>query len=252
MEYGGTAQALPRLPVALVGGSARWETHSAGVAGTGNSTPSGRHLPGAGGAGSKAGGSEAAALNKPTSRKAKGGRGGELLHAILFLVNGGGGNGGAGAGVGAGADRRPFGTRTSYEIGGPHAIALLLTLWALHRESPRLGESALLALAIALLARECVGGPATLPSSQYRVPLLHNPRALVAAASNNSGSSGGGAAAVAEPVGFVGRDGEADEGGMDGVRLVGAVVEVVEVVGRGKSGFDRFYIRVLEAPRTVS
>ena len=259
VEYGGTAQALPRLPVAVAGGSAGSDTQSAGVAGAGDSTSSGRSLPGGGDTGSGARGSKSSALNKPRSGKIVGGGG--LLHAILFLVNGGGGN------SGGGADRRPFGSRTSYEIGGSHAIALLLTLWALHRECPRLGESALLALAAALLAREFVGGPATLPSSRYRVPLLHDPGALVAAASKNGGRSssgddggcggdsvgaGGSLAAVAGTARLVGRDGEAGVGGLDGVSLVGAAVEVVEVVGRGKSGFDRFCIRVMEASQTVS
>lgn len=128
------------------------------------------------------------------------------------------------------------------------AIALLLILWALHRESPRLGETAILGLAVALLARECVGGAATLPSADRRVPLLHDPRALVAAVASRS-SSVVGAGVVREARGSRGGvSGPRDGGvGWEEVSLLGAAVEVVKVVGRGESGFDRFCVRVEKA-----
>lgn len=159
-----------------------------------------------------------------------------MLRPLLSLANGGGARRGC----------------TSYTIGGVDAIALLLILWALHRESPRLGEAAVLGLAVALLARECVGGAATLPSAERRVPLLHDPRALVAAAASRSSNSSSvaGTGVVAEGGGFraggVSAPGDGD-GGWEGMSLLGAGVDVVKVVGRGKSGFDRFYVRVTEA-----
>jgi len=249
VEYGGTAPALPRVPAAPRpnGGG------SAGGATAGNSSEGGRSSSGAGSHARGAG----AGRNKLGS--------GGLLHAFLFLWNGGGGDGSDRGGGPGGGGAKPFGKRTSYEIAGSHAIALALTLWALHRESPLLGEYALLVLAVVLLAREWVGGAATLPSAALRVPLLHDPRALVAAKSRGSrnleGLATAAAATTTKPedgsrglAGGVVVGGSGDGGGggaaaavgdgLEGVSLVGAVADVVEVAGRGKSGFDRFCIRV--------
>ncbi|CBN79393.1 conserved unknown protein [Ectocarpus siliculosus] len=237
VEYGGTAPALPRWPVlpqpstadaAPVGRPAGATSPLAGI----------RAVPGApdpcsAGTGAKRG---SGSPDRGNGNRATAGSG--VLQPLLSLANGG---------------ARPG--RTSYTIGGVDAIALLLILWALHRESPRLGETAMLGLAVALLARECVGGAATLPSANRRVPLLHDPRALVAAAAAAVGAAASrssnvaGTGVVAEGEGFQGggvsgpRDGD---GGWEGVSLLGGEVEVVRVVGRGKSGFDRFCVRVVE------
>lgn len=70
------------------------------------------------------------------------------------------------------------GSSVSYQISGRHAIALALSLWAVFRKSAAVGGAVLWAIAIALGAREWIGGPVTLPSARHRVPLLHDASAL--------------------------------------------------------------------------
>ncbi|CAN0148017.1 unnamed protein product, partial [Ectocarpus sp. 12 AP-2014] len=232
VEYGGTAPALPRWPV-LPQPSTADAAPAGRTAGATSPLAGIRAVPGApdpcsAGTGAKRGSGSPGRGNEIRATAGSG-----VLQPLLSLANGG---------------SRPG--RTSYTIGGVDAIALLLILWALQRESPRLGETAILGLAVALLARECVGGAATLPSASRRVPLVHDPRALVAAAAAASRSSNvAGTGGVAEGEGFQGggvsgtRNGD---GGWEGVSLLGGEVEVVRVVGRGKSGFDRFCVRVVE------
>lgn len=146
-----------------------------------------------------------------------------------------------------------------------------MTLWALHRHSALAGESALWALAVAVAAREWVGGPVTLPSAKSRVPLLHDPQDALPGGQQRRrrqrrGKREGGERGVGVGLGGGegrGQGGQAYEsrarerrgaGGMGGaerVSLVGARVEIVqvEVVGRVQSGFDRFFIKVQAAPR---
>ncbi|CAN0424369.1 unnamed protein product, partial [Ectocarpus fasciculatus] len=136
VEYGGTAPALPRLPQPSTAGAA-----PAGRPAGGTSPLAGtRALPGApepcsAGTASKRGSGSSGRGNENGAPAGSG-----MLRPLLSLANGEGMRRG----------------RTSYTIGGVDAIALLLILWALHRESPRLGEAAVLGLAVALLARECV------------------------------------------------------------------------------------------------
>lgn len=138
------------------------------------------------------------------------------------------------------------GGRTSFDIGGLHAIALLLTLWALHRKSSAAGESAVWALIVILAAREWIGGPVTLPSSKFEVPLLHDPSAVRCARDGQRGLGVGFGARKQEGGSCITEEVPGDEG--KGVTLVGAKVEILDMVGRGRSGFDRFCIRVRASP----
>lgn len=97
------------------------------------------------------------------------------------------------------------GGRTSYVIGGRHAIALVVALWGLLRRNVAACSAALWALALALAAREWVGASVTIPSSNRRVPLLHDYSVLLGlrkpgvsapekAVGTAVGTAGGGAA----------------------------------------------------------
>lgn len=132
-----------------------------------------------------------------------------------------------------------------YEIRGLHAVVLFLALWALHRGSSSLGEAALLALALVFVTKELIGSSAvTLPSATLRVPLLHDPGVVVHAAAVWSSNKAG--------VSAVDGNGDGTVGSLRGVdSLVGTRVKIVEVVGTGQSGFDRFCIKV-QSTQTVS
>ena len=136
------------------------------------------------------------------------------------------------------------GGNTFYEVRGLHAVALLLVLWALHRQSARAGEAAILALAVALFIREWTGGAATPPTAKLRAPLLHDAGAGRAA----GGVMDGGASAGFEDEGRGGMTAGSRVGGDGvGVSLDGArvkIVNIVEVIGTGQSGFDRFCIKL--------
>lgn len=132
-----------------------------------------------------------------------------------------------------------------YEIRGLHAVVLFLALWALHRESASLGEAALLALALVFFAKEWVGSLlVTLPSAKLCVPLLHDPGVVVQAAALWSSNKIG--------VSADDENGNGTVGSLRGVdSLVGTRVKIVEVVGTGQSGFDRFCIKI-QSTQTVS
>lgn len=145
------------------------------------------------------------------------------------------------------------GGTTSYDIGGLHAIALLLSLWALYRRNPCAGECALWAAVVALASREWIGGPATLPSASLRVPLLHDPCAVRAeemrrkrcsGGEHGGRGAGGGLEGSARGIGGVAGVGGGVGGGEMAVCLLGASVEIVEVVRSGPSGFDRLCVKV--------
>ena len=73
------------------------------------------------------------------------------------------------------------GGNTSYEVRGLHAVALLAVLWALYHKSVRVGEITLLALAMALVAREWTGGAVTLATVNLRAPLVRDAGGIRAA-----------------------------------------------------------------------
>ena len=111
-----------------------------------------------------------------------------------------------------------------------------------------MGEAAILALAVALFVREWTGGAATPPSAKLRAPLLHDTGEIRAegevvndAAVAGFKDEGRGDITAGSQVG--GRDDV-------GVSLNGARVKIVEVIGTGQSGFDRFCIK-LQATENV-
>lgn len=145
----------------------------------------------------------------------------------------------------------------------------MLSLWALLRKSAAAGAAALWAVAIALAAREWVGGSVTLASAKIRVPLLHDPALVHSGAVevrvvdgraeevSAAGELPRGGKTAASRAGGSGRDEGAYDGGSGRKRavggegggavpgsLVGAKVEIVEVTGSGQSGFDRLCIKV--------
>lgn len=286
MEYGGTAPALPRPPPPVTGSRDGVSSSTAASLAAATATA----VAAAEAAAVAAAAADRASVSASNGAGNRGASGGAPSSNRTKGLPGKGGGTGRSLGDGGRLARLCAG-RTSYEIGGPLAIALVLALWALLRESPRLGHSALLVLAAVLLAREWVGGSVTLPSARTRVPLVHDPRALVAAAENtatvspiggsgieaaassgegigavveagggtragvNTGGPGNGNCACRVEGGLTGRivdlDGGEAGGDWKGVSLVGAALDVVEVVGRGKSGFDRFCVRVVDASRKV-
>lgn len=148
-----------------------------------------------------------------------------------------------------GADQRKlaqyiaWGGTTSYDIRGLHAIALLLSLWVLYRGNPCAGECALWAVIVALASREWVGGPATMPSASLRVPLLHDP-SVVCAEERRRNGNGDGVRSVGKPGGAAGVLGGVGGMGEVTASLLGATVEIVDVVNKGPSGFDRLWVKV--------
>ncbi|CAM9437959.1 unnamed protein product, partial [Discosporangium mesarthrocarpum] len=187
-------------------------------------------------------------------------RSGAMNHAPGAAVGRGGspGRGEKGSGMGRGRRRdggagRPG--KTPYTIsGGALACACLALLMLLHHDAD-IAVAVLWALTLALVAREWVGSPVTCLEARSKVPLLHHTSSVWATGEGPTKGGRGGLDGCMDGSGEGGlwRNLSAGAGGgnlqeLGGVsragRLWGARLDILEVVGKGQSGFDRFCISV--------